>query len=87
MDFIGPLPIDGGFDCILTITDHLSANICIIPTMINITAEDLVSIFFNKWYYENGMSDNIVSDRDKLFLSCFWKVLVKISSVCIPPRN
>jgi hypothetical protein len=47
MDFIGPLPINGGFDYILTITDHLSADIHIIPTMINITAEDLASIFFD----------------------------------------
>src|SRR5229473_6657522 len=32
MDFIGPLPIDNGYDCILTITDHLGSDIRIIPT-------------------------------------------------------
>jgi Integrase zinc binding domain len=81
MDFIGPLPMDGSFDCILTITDRLGADIRIIPTTINIMAEDLAGIFFDKWYCENGMPTDIVSDRDKLFLSCFWKALAKISGV------
>jgi hypothetical protein len=26
MDFIGPLPVDNGFDCILTITDRLNSD-------------------------------------------------------------
>ncbi len=32
MDFIGPLPKDKGFDCILTITDCLGSDIRLIPT-------------------------------------------------------
>ena len=32
MDFIGPLKEDSGFNSILLITDHMGANICIIPT-------------------------------------------------------
>ena len=31
LDFIGPLPIDNGFDCILTITDRLGSELRIIP--------------------------------------------------------
>jgi hypothetical protein len=27
MDFIGPLPTDEGYNCILTITDHLGSDI------------------------------------------------------------
>jgi len=47
MDFIGPLKLDHGYDCILTITDRLGADIRIIPTRIDITAEDLAVIFFD----------------------------------------
>lgn len=81
MDFIGPLPLDKGHDCILSITDHLGADVCIIPTNIDINAEDLALLFFNNWYCENRLSANIVCDRDKLFVSCFWKALTKITGV------
>ena len=81
MDFIGPLPLDANYDCILTITDRLGADIHIIPTCINITAEELAVIFFNNWYCENGLPSNIVCDRDKLFVSQFWKALTKLTGV------
>lgn len=31
MDFIGPLPEDAGFDCIMTFTDCLNSNVHVIP--------------------------------------------------------
>ena len=55
LDFIGPLPLDEGFDCILTMTDRLGSDIRIVPTKTNITTEDLAVIFFNNWYCENGL--------------------------------
>jgi len=81
MDFIGPLPLDANYDCILTITDRLGADIRLIPTCINITAEELAVIFFDNWYCENGLPSNIVCDRDKLFVSQFWKALTKLTGV------
>ena len=73
MDFIGPLPIDDNADCILSITDRLGADIRIIPTKINITAEDLTLLFFDNWYCENSLLDNIACDRDKLLYPNFGK--------------
>jgi len=32
LDFVGPLPEDKDFNCILTITDHLNSEFCLIPT-------------------------------------------------------
>jgi len=81
MDFIGPLPLDANYDCILTITDRLGADIRLIPTCINVTAEELAVIFFDNWYCENGLPSNIVCDRDKLFVSQFWKALTKLTGV------
>jgi hypothetical protein len=81
MDFIGPLLIDSNADCILSITDCLSADIRIIPTKMNITAEDLALLFFDNWYCENGLLDDIACDRDKLFVSKFWKALTKLTGV------
>jgi hypothetical protein len=81
MDFVGPLPTDSNFDCILTITDRLGADIRIIPTRTDITAEDLAVLFFDNWYCENGLPNNIVCDRDKLFISRFWRALTKLTGV------
>jgi hypothetical protein len=38
-------------------------------------------IFFDEWYCENGLPLEIISDRDKLFLSKFWQALHKLTGV------
>jgi hypothetical protein len=81
MDFIGPLPLDEGYDCILTITDRLASDIRIIPTSTSLTAKQLAVLFFDKWYCENGLPNDIISDRDKLFMSAFWKHLTFLTGV------
>jgi len=81
MDFIGPLPVDKGFDCILSITDRLHFDIRIILTQCDISAEDLATIFFTNWYCENGLPLEIISNHDKLFISKFWKALHKLTGV------
>ena len=81
LDFIGPLPEDGGFNSILTMTNQLGADIQIVPTCTDIMAEDFAGIFFNEWYCKNGLPLDIVSDRDKLFMSKFWKALHKLTGV------
>jgi hypothetical protein len=81
IDFIGPLPPDEGFDTIITMTDRLGADICIIPSHSNITAQQFALMFFNHWYCENGLPANIVSNRNKLFMSKFWKAMTKMTGV------
>jgi hypothetical protein len=82
MDFIGPLPVDDGYDCILTITDRLGgSDLRIIPTKTTLKAEELAILFFDHWYCENGLPLEIVSDRDKLFLSKFWTALQALTGV------
>jgi hypothetical protein len=81
MDFIGPLPLDEGFDCILSMTDRLGSNIQIIPTWTDITAEDLTLVFVNNWYCKIGLLKEIISDCDKLFISKFWQALQKLTGV------
>jgi len=83
MDFIGPLPTDIGFDTILSITDRLNSDICIVPTTANITADELAILFFDHWYCENGLPSNIVSNRDKIFTSHFRKALTKLTGVSL----
>jgi len=81
IDFVGPLPPDNSYNCLISMTDHLNSNIHIIPTRIHITAEDFTMLFFDQWYCENSLPLNIVSDRNKLFVSQFWAALMKITGI------
>lgn len=81
LDFVGPLPPDEGFDYLLTITDRLGADIRLIPCHKNISAERCAALFFEHWYCENGLPTEIVSDRDKLFVSKFWSNLHKLTGI------
>jgi hypothetical protein len=83
LDFVGPLPKDEGYNCILTITDQLGSDIRLIPTRTDITMPNLALVFFKEWYCENGLPLELISDRDKLFVSKFWKALHKLTGVHI----
>ena len=81
IDFVGPLPKDHGYNAIVTMTDRLGADIRIAPTRTDISAEQFAVLFFDVWYCENGLPLEIVSDRDKLFVSKFWRALTKLTGV------
>ena len=81
VDFIGPLPEDKGFDCIVTMTDRAGTDIQVVPTRTDISAEDFTQLFFDHWYCENGLPLEFISDRDKLYVSHFWKRLTRIASI------
>jgi hypothetical protein len=81
MDFIGPLPSDDSFNSIITTTDQLGADIQIIPCKTTMTTKDFATIFFDCWYCENGCPQDIIMDLDKLFMSRFWKALMKLTGI------
>jgi hypothetical protein len=81
INFIGPLPPDEGFNSLITMTDRLGADIHIVPSHNDLMAKKFAVIFFDHWYCENGLPADIVSDRDKLFMSKFWKALTKLTGV------
>lgn len=81
LNFVGPLPEDDGFNYLLTITDHLGADIRLIPCRKDVTAECVAALFFDNWYCENELPKTITSDHDKLFVSRFWAVLHELTGV------
>ena len=42
---------------------------------------ELAQIFFDEWYCENGLPDEVICDRDKLFVSQFWKMLCTLMGI------
>ena len=81
LDFVGPLPEDDSYNCILTMTDHLGSDYRLIPTRTDTTAKDVAVLVFDNWYCKNGLPSDFVSDRDKLFISRFWKALTRLTGV------
>ena len=81
IDFIGPLPPDGIYDSIITFTDCLGSDLQIMPTQATLMVEQMAELFFDRWYCKNGLPLEIISDRNKLFMSNFWKALHSLTGV------
>jgi RNase H-like domain found in reverse transcriptase/Reverse transcriptase (RNA-dependent DNA polymerase)/Integrase zinc binding domain/Chromo (CHRromatin Organisation MOdifier) domain/Retrotransposon gag protein/Integrase core domain len=81
MDFVGPLPVSEGFDMLLVITDRLTNYVKIEPVLETATAKDIASVVYKSWCRQFGLPRRIVSDRDKLFKSHFWRELLRLMGI------
>lgn len=79
MDFITGLPKSKGAEVIWVVIDRFSRYGHFLALTHPISAKTLAQAFFDNIYRLHGLPDSIVSDRDSLFLSEFWKTLFKIS--------
>jgi hypothetical protein len=79
IDFVGPLPEskdrNASYDCIVVIICLLTAMVHLVPGRINYTARQVAELVFAEVYKHHGLPKSIVSDRDVLFTSTFWKQL------------
>jgi len=78
IDFIGPLPLAthrlGTFDMLCIIID-LTSMVHLIPSRQDYKAKNIADIIFVEVYRHYSTPDRIISDRDSLFTSNFWKHL------------
>ena len=83
LDFITKLPKSKDpltkteYDSILVVTDRLTKYAYFIPYLESSTAEDLAYTFLRFVVGNHGVPEEIISDRDKLFTSKFWKALME----------
>jgi hypothetical protein len=75
VDFIGPLPLSNGFDCIMVVVDRLTKERHYSACNTTMKAHELGNIFVRDIYRLHGLPDSIVSDRGPLFVSEFWKAV------------
>ena len=87
MDFVGPFPKSDGYDMILVIMDRLTNYVRIEPTYSTATAPDIALLVHSTWCRQFGLPQRIVSDRDKLFMSQFWKTLHKLLGILQRSRS
>jgi hypothetical protein len=64
------------YDSILVVTDRLTKYAHFIFYKKDLTAEELVYIFNKNIIINYGILEEIISNRDKLFISNFWKLLI-----------
>jgi hypothetical protein len=82
LDFIVKLPpskeVFTGvtYNSILIVTDRLIKYAHFIPYKEDLTAEELVYIFNRNIIVNYGIPEEIISNRNKLFTSNFWKLLI-----------
>ncbi|GBG88371.1 hypothetical protein CBR_g47070 [Chara braunii] len=77
MDVTGPFPHDRlGHDGILTVVDRLSKYARFLLCKYHAAAPELTRLLHTGWITNQGVPEDIVSDRDTRFMSAFWTSLM-----------
>ncbi|GJY12477.1 putative reverse transcriptase domain-containing protein [Tanacetum coccineum] len=76
MDFVSGLPrTPSGYDSIWAIVDRLTKSAHFLPMKKTDSIEKLAQLYLNEIVCKHGVPTSIISDRDNLFTSRFWKSL------------
>ncbi|GJY79146.1 ty3-gypsy retrotransposon protein [Tanacetum coccineum] len=94
MDFIKKLSLSHGKSVIMVVVDRQSKYAHFMALSHPFSASQVAQVFMDNVYKLHGLPDSIISDRDKVFMSRFWramfaelKVKLKFSSAYHPQTN
>ncbi|KAA8531351.1 hypothetical protein F0562_006060 [Nyssa sinensis] len=79
IDFIEGLPLSKGYSVIMVVVDRFSKYSHFIPLSHLYTASTVVKAFMENIFKLHGIPQSIVSDRDGIFTSHFWKEIFHLS--------
>ncbi|CAM8957386.1 unnamed protein product [Rhodiola kirilowii] len=83
MDFITQLPKSHGLSAIMVVTDRLTKYAHFIGLPGGFTAESVARSFVKEICRLHGLPTKIVSDRDPVFMSRFWRDLFKLQDTTL----
>ena len=83
MDFITSPPVSFGFSVIMVVVDRLSKYGHLMALKGDYTTKIVVEAFFHNVVKLHGVPNSIVSDRDRVFTSHFWKHLFKLHATTL----
>ena len=81
IDFIGGLPVSSSRSMIFVVVDQLTKYAHFLPISHPDTAQTGAKTFFEIFFKLHGMPATIISDRDPVFTSSFWKDLFRLQGV------
>jgi hypothetical protein len=79
LDFVEALPRVGGKTVILTVVDRFSKYCHFVPLAHPYTAESVAQAFYADIVRLHGIPQSMVSDRDPVFTSSFWRELMRLT--------
>jgi len=83
MDFIDGLPPSGHANCIMVVVDKLSKFAHFIPLHHPYTAQRVAQAFLDNIFKIHGLPTHIISNRDPIFTSQFWRELFCLAQVTL----
>ena len=83
MDLIDGLPPSGHANCIMVVVDKLSKFAHFIPLHHPYTAQRVAQAFLDNIFKIHGLPTHIISDRDPIFTSQFWRELFRLAQVTL----
>jgi hypothetical protein len=81
LDFVDGLPRSGGVNSVLVVVDKLSRYAHFIGLSHPYTVSTVVAAYMDNVHKLHGMPDSIVSDRDSIFTSRFWREMAAVTGI------
>ena len=81
LDWITDLPPSHYHDAVLVVVDRLTKMAVFIPTTKSMSAADVAALFLREVVRVHGLPDSLISDRDPIFTSHFWRRLIELLGI------